>query len=517
MQTDFSAWRGNFCIEVSPIPNTVVIFGASGDLAYKKLLPALFSLYRRKLFHEKSRIVGCARSEMDSNSFRERVKKSLHDAHKGNIDIAMLENFLSIISYAQVQYDDINSFNALAGKLCASENERCSEASRIYYLATPVALYEDIISNLSKSGLLEENYEGYPWRNVVIEKPFGHDLQSAKELDKFLSGTIKERQIYRIDHYLGKETVQNILMMRFANRIFEPLWSNHYIDNVQITSAEAIGIENRAGYYEKAGLLRDMFQNHMLQMLSLVAMEAPSSFEADRVRDEKVKLLSSIRPFAIDKLSENIVRGQYTPGIVNDAPVKGYTEEEGVDPDSQIETFVAARFFIDNWRWQGVPFYVRSGKRMKKRVSEIAITFKRVPHSIFAPIRAEDLAPNTLVLNVQPEEGLALTIQSKQPGPKLCMGNLTMDFKYDQIFQGEKPEAYERLLLDCMLGDQTLFIRSDNILTSWSLLTPVLDAWENEKDSAKTGRLFKYRSGSWGPDESDKLIAKSNTIWRNID
>lgn len=515
MQTDYSGWRGNFCIEVSPIPNTVVIFGASGDLAYKKLLPALFALYRRKLFHPNSRIMGCARTEMDNDSFRSKVSKSLHDANKGNIDAKILEDFLRIITYAQVQYDDINSFNALAGKLCTSENERCSEASRIYYLATPVALYENIIGNLSKAGLLEENYEGFPWRHVVIEKPFGHDLKSSQELDRFLSGVLKERQIYRIDHYLGKETVQNILMMRFANRIFEPLWNHNYIDSVQITAAEAIGIENRAGYYEKAGLLRDMFQNHMLQMLSLVAMEAPASFDADSVRDEKVKLLSSIRPFDLNKLSENIVRGQYAAGKINGAPVKAYTEEEGVSPDSQIETFVAARFFIDNWRWQGVPFYIRSGKRMKKRVSEIAITFKRVPHSIFTPIRAEDLAPNTLVLNVQPEEGLALTIQAKQPGPKLCMGSLTMDFKYDQIFNGEKPEAYERLLLDCMLGDQTLFIRSDNILQAWSLLTPVLEAWG--KNPAKTGKLFSYEAGSWGPEASDDLIAKSNTVWRNID
>jgi glucose-6-phosphate 1-dehydrogenase len=351
---------------------------------------------------------------------------------------------------------------------------------------------------------------------VVIEKPFGRDLESARKLDNELRKILRERQIYRIDHYLGKETVQNILMLRFANVIFEPVWNRNYIDSVQITAAETVGVEHRAGYFEQAGLLRDMFQNHMLEMLSLVAMEAPSSFDAKAVRDEKTKLLRSIRPFPKGKLGESLVRGQYSEGSdASGATLPAYRAEPGVKPDSKIETFVAAKLFIDNWRWQGVPFFLRSGKRLPKKRSEIAITFKRLPHSIFSPLKPEDLNPNQLVLNVQPEEGLSLTIQAKQPGPKLCMGSLTMDFKYASILEeGETmPEAYERLLLDCMLGDQTLFIRSDAIETAWSLLTPVLRAWESDEPGC--GKLFSYPAGSWGPEEAEKLFDRVDQSWRD--
>ncbi len=503
-------WSGGFCMEVSPIPNTIVIFGASGDLAGKKLIPAFFSLYRNNLFHEKSRIIGCARSPMSDLEFRNMLRPGLESKCKKDECRFKLESFLSKISYVSGDYSSLETYEKLGKSIENIESGRCPEAGRVFYLSTPPDLCSQIVSLLGASSLVSENYEGMPWRHVVIEKPFGHDLESAQKLDRELRSVLKERQIYRIDHYLGKETVQNILMLRFANRIFEPVWSHEHIENVQITVAESVGVGHRAGYYEQSGQLRDMFQNHMLEMLSLVAMEMPVSFEADSVRNEKAKLLQSIRPLPIKDLSSYIVRGQYAAAD----GLAGYTDEKGVAKDSQTETFVAARLFIDNWRWKGVPFYLRSGKRMGRKVSEIAVTFKKIPHSIFSPIRAEDLSPNVLVMNVQPDEGLSLTIQAKQPGPKLCMGSLTMDFKYKSILEEEEfPEAYERLLLDCMLGDQTLFIRNDTIERAWTLLTPVLEAW---KQNPALCPLHKYPAGSWGPDAVHALPWMEKHVWREL-
>jgi glucose-6-phosphate 1-dehydrogenase len=513
MRDSTYTWKGGFCIEVSPVPNTIVIFGASGDLAHRKLLPALFQLYNRNLFHEKSRIVGYARTEMNDDSFRDKVKESLKESVK-QIDEKKLNEFLKKIFYTHGGYDDMPAYKKLSEKLDDLDCKNCMATGRIFYLSTPANLYALIVKTLGDSGLVYEHEGGIPWRHVVIEKPFGKDLESSRKLDRELRSQLKERQIYRIDHYLGKETVQNILMLRFANRIFEPIWNNHYIDHVQITVAESIGVGHRAGFYDQTGLLRDMFQNHMMEMLCLVAMETPSSFKADSVRNEKFKLLNSIRPFDLKTLDRNVIRAQYAPGNFQGEKIPGYLEEENINPLSNTETYVCAKLMIDNWRWQGVPFYMRSGKRLPKRVSEIAITFKKIPHSIFDPIRAEDLAPNTLVLNVQPEEGLALTIQAKQPGPKLCMGSLTMDFKYADIIEGEKPEAYERLLLDCMLGDQTLFIRSDTIDISWQLLTPVLNAWEESPIRPETGYLHTYPAGSWGPEEANEMMAENGLVWR---
>ena len=515
MVTGEYKWRGGLCLEVSPIPNTIVIFGASGDLAHRKLLPALYNLYRRDLLHEKSRIIGCARSAMDDDSFRNLIKDKMPKCISGMCG-GRLDAFLSKLHYVSGAYDDPDTYARLSKMITAIEGESCCGAGRIYYLSTPSSLHAPIVSLLGSSGLVDEDTEGIPWRNVIIEKPFGHDLESARKLDEGLRKTLRERQIYRIDHYLGKETVQNILMLRFANIIFEPVWNRNYIDSVQITAAETVGVEHRAGYFEQSGLLRDMFQNHMLEMLSLVAMEMPSSFEAKAVRDEKTKLLRSIRPFQKGQLGKSIIRGQYAEGRdPSGAILPAYRAEPGVKPDSKVETFVAAKLFIDNWRWEGVPFLLRSGKRLLKKRSEIAITFKRLPYSIFSPVKAEDLSPNQLILNVQPEEGLSLTIQAKQPGPKLCMGSLTMDFKYDSILEeGESmPEAYERLLLDCMLGDQTLFIRSDAIETAWGLLTPVLRAWESNEPGC--GPLLSYPANSWGPDEAEKLFERIDQSWRN--
>ena len=492
-------WRGNFCLEVSPTPDILVIFGASGDLARRKLLPAIYNLFRRELLHGDSHIVGCARHDYDTASFRELLRGVLPPAEP-----EQLEAFLQRIHYLRGDYGDPESYRQLGAKLEElGKLDAAMPLNYTFYLATPSSLYLTIVPQLSAAGLLKEDFEGTPWRHVVMEKPFGRDTASAQELDLELHRYLKERQIYRIDHYLGKETVQNILMLRFANIIFEPIWNQHYIAKVEITAAEEIGIGRRAGYFESAGLLRDMFQNHMLEMLSMVAMEMPGEFSADAIRDEKLKLLRAIRPFPQKNLETVLVRGQYAAA----GDLVGYRQEEGVAAGSTTETFVAAKLLIDNWRWRGVPFFLRSGKRLKRRLSEIAITFKAVPHSIFQPIRAQDMTPDTLVLSVQPEEGMSLTIQAKQPGPKLCMGGLMMHFNYAELAGGESFEAYERLLLDAMLGDQTLFIRSDIIAASWRLFTPVLEAWRNPECCP----LELYPAGSSGPSGADRL-----TEWREL-
>ncbi len=506
-------WRGGFCLEVNPVPNTIVIFGASGDLAGRKLLPALYHLDRRGLLHEKSRIVGCARTPMSDESFRNMLKEKWFAGAGPDLD-----RFLSKVCYRSGDYGDPGFYSHLSKALDSIESEAGADRSitgRIFYLSTPSVLYSEIAGKLAEAGLVNENPNGIPWRHVVLEKPFGTSLETARELDSELHRHLRERQIYRIDHYLGKETVQNILIFRFANMIFEPVWNANCIDSVQITAAETVGVEHRAGYFDRTGLLRDMFQNHLLEMLSLVAMEMPQSSDADRIRDEKLKLLRSIRPFDCHAIGEQVVRAQYTAGEIGGNPVPGYREEPGISPESNTETFAAMQLFIDNWRWRGVPFFLRSGKRMERKQSEIVITFKHVPHSIFSPVRAEELQPNRLILNVQPQEGLSLSIQAKHPGPKLCMGSLTMDFKYASILEsGETmPDAYERLLLDCMLDDQTLFIRNDTIDCAWSLLTPVLNAWESGAPCA--GPLRFYRAGSWGPKEAEKLTDKYSLLWRN--
>ena len=498
--------RDEFCIEQKPGPCTLIIFGASGDLTHRKLVPALYNLHKRKLLPKDFNVIGCARSDLGDDGFRQKACDAIHSVCDSTTKEAE-KDFVSRFHYMHGLYDEVSFYEALSKKLSNIK----AGGSFIFYLATPPTLYGKIVEHLKGANLIDVCEKEDPCSRIVVEKPFGHDLSSASTLNNQLKSVLDERQIYRIDHYLGKETVQNIMMFRFANTIFEPIWNRTYIDHVQITVAESIGVEHRAGYYDKAGALRDMFQNHMLQMMSLVAMEPPSSFDADRIRDEKTKLLSSIQPFKVNDIDQWIVRGQYDTGDVGDKKVPSYRSEEGVDPDSNTETYVAAKFMVDNWRWQDVPFYLRAGKRLSKRKSEIAVTFKGVPHSLFQPLSATDLTPNTLVLNVQPDEGMGLTIQAKHPGPKLCMSALTMDFKYADIFHEDLPDAYERLLLDCMLGDQTLFYRQDGMELAWELLTPVLEKWE--KDSRQP---FLYRSGSKGPTEADELLSRDGRSWRNF-
>ena len=503
--------RGEFCVETIPQPCGLIIFGASGDLTERKLIPSLFHLFKRKLLSKNFYMLGCARTAMSDQEFRDKLRGRLK-GNGNNGDTAQVDEFLKLLYYSHGDYGDPAFYSRLSQRLMSLDSAHASGGFHLFYLSTPPTVYLSIIERLDEALLTRECEEDRCWARVVIEKPHGRDLESARELNRRLHRFLREDQIYRIDHYLGKETVQNILMFRFANAIFEPVWNRRYIDHVQITVAERLGVEHRAGYFEHAGSLRDMFQNHMLQLLALVAMEAPASFDAERVRDEKAKLLRAIRPYDLNELNEWFVRGQYGLGTMDSQEVAGYREEEGVDPNSKTETFLAARLLVDNWRWQDVPFYLRTGKRLARKTSQIAVTFKRIPHSMFSPIREEELAPNTLVFNVQPDEGITLGIQAKHPGPKLCMSSLALAFNYNEIFGEEPPEAYERLLLDCMHGDQTLFVREDAMEISWALLTPVLEAWEGE--SGREG-LKEYAAGSWGPKEAGALPRRDGNAWYN--
>ncbi|MEK6544605.1 MAG: glucose-6-phosphate dehydrogenase, partial [Elusimicrobiota bacterium] len=443
-------------------------------------------------------------------SFQQKMRVTLMEG-SGKIPAQSLNEFIPRCHYISGDYSDPSLYAELAQTLKKLDAKYKNSGNRIFYLATPPSLYETVVERMGAVGLTTESDTGSPWVRVVVEKPFGRDLGSAMQLARVIHKHLSERQIYLIDHYLGKETVQNILVFRFANTIFEPVWNRRYIDHVQITLAENIGVEHRAGYFEQAGQMRDMFQNHMLEMLTLMTMEPPASFEADRVRDEKVKVLRAVRPFPLDDLDNHIVRGQYGSGWSEGKKIESYREEEGVSKKSQIDTYVAAKFFIDNWRWHGVPFYLRTGKRMAKRVSEIAIAFKEVPHAVFPKSHASNAPSNSLILNVQPEEGIALTIQAKEPGPKINLSPLVMDFHYREVFGTEPPEAYERLLLDCMLGDQTLFIRQDMMQVAWTLITPVLETWESSPNSFP---LYIYPPGKWGPSEADKLLEGDASQWR---
>ncbi|MCK4753128.1 MAG: glucose-6-phosphate dehydrogenase [Planctomycetes bacterium] len=498
------------CAEVPANPNGLVVFGASGDLSRRKLFGSMYQLSKHNLLGKRFYLLGFGRKEFTDEQFREFAWEGIQEG-SSDISAVDLESFISRFYYISGDYDDVSFYEKVKKRLGELDKKYDVDGTHIFYLAVPPFLYSTIVKHLGSAGLsCPADAELKQKVRLVIEKPFGRDLASAVELNEVVHRCFDESQIYRIDHYLGKETVQNILMFRFANAIFEPVWNRDYIDNVQITISETLGIEHRSGYYDKAGALRDIFQNHMLQMLALVAMESPTSFEADHIRDEKVKLLRSIRPFKPENLKDVIVRGQYSAGTVDGQKVVGYCEESGVEGDSMTETFIAAKLFMDNLRWKDVPFYLRTGKRLAAKDTEIAITFKKVPHSMFVSVGLEDMPANVLVLQIQPEEGISLSFQAKRPGSKVCMSTLNMNFSYGEIFGTEVPEAYQRLLLDCMVGDQTLFTRQDDVEMAWQLLKPVMEAWESG------GKPFEYAAGSESFAEADALIESDGRKWRKL-
>jgi len=499
------------CEEIVAPPCALVVFGASGDLTRRKLLVGLIEVFKRGLLNERFYLLGCGRKKLTGKQFRQIAQQAIQE-NSTDTSAKAIAPFINKLYYVSGDYSDTSFYENIKIKLAELGRKHKVDGAVVFYLAVPPFLYGTIVEHLGSAGLSCPDEPDSKQRvRLVVEKPFGFSLQSAVELNNKIHRCFDESQIYRIDHYLGKETVQNILMFRFANTIFEPVWNRSYIDGVQITIAETIGVEHRASYYDRAGALRDIFQNHMLQMLALVAMEPPISFEADHVRDEKVKLLRSVRPFKLDELNNFIVRGQYGPGSINGKEVVGYREEPGINPNSRTETFIAAKLFIDNWRWKGVPFYLRTGKRLARKNTEIAITFKQVPHSMFISAGLVDMPSNVLVMQIQPEEGISLSFQAKQPGSKVCMSTLNMNFSYQSVFGVDMPEAYQRLLLDCMVGDQTLFTRQDDVEVTWRLLTPVLEAWQ-EDDVA----LYEYPAGSDSFAEADSLIESDGRRWRNI-
>lgn len=501
----FSDKQQVLCAEIPGQPCGMVVFGASGDLTQRKLLVSLFELWQRGLVSEKFYVIGCGRKNVSDEKFRSAAKQSVESRIAGS---NVSDEFLQRLYFVSGNYDDETFYEDIKCKLAELDDKYGVPGCHIFYLAIPPSLYETVSEHLGKSGLSgNENSRCRNTPRLIIEKPFGRDLQSAVSLNDRITKHFTESQIYRIDHYLGKETVQNILMFRFANSIFEPVWNRNYIDHVQITIAESLGVESRAGYYDSAGAMRDMFQNHMLGMLSLVAMEAPVSFEAGPIRDEKVKLLRSVRPLESAVQNGDVVRAQYTAG----QNMPGYRQEKAVADDSQTETYVAAKIFIDNMRWKDVPFYLRTGKRLARRVTEIAITFKQVPHSMFASVGLDELPANVLVLKIQPDEGINLGFQAKRPGSKVCMSTLKMDFNYAEVFGTSEPQAYQRLLLDSMVGDQTLFTRQDDVEVSWGLMMPILDAWQKGD-----GQLYEYPAGDESFLQADALIESDDRKWRRL-
>jgi glucose-6-phosphate 1-dehydrogenase len=487
-------------------PTIIVMFGASGDLTWRKLVPALYNLLLDGRLPENCAIVGVARRPLDDDAFRARMREGVERfSRRGITDESVWRRFEDTISYVSEDLADPSSGEALSRRLVAIEEQWGARANRIYYLAVPPAMMEPAAAMLQRLKVCRDCSRD----RLVVEKPFGRDLPSARSLNQFLNGLFVESQIYRIDHYLGKETVQNILAFRFANSLYEPIWNRRYIDHVQITVAETVGVEGRGDYYDHAGALRDMVQNHLLQLLCLVAMEPPISFDADEIRNKKVDVLRAIRPFRAADIHRVAVRGQYRRGTVLGKPVPGYREEKNVAPDSTTETFAAFSFHIDNWRWQGVPFYLRTGKRLATKVSEVSVIFRSPPHQFFPSAAVESWQPNRIVIRIQPEEGIGTRIQVKQPGTRLLLGAADMQFRYRESFRTPAPEAYETLLLDVIRGDATLFMRSDQVECAWQVVTPILEAWE----SVPPGDFPDYPSGSWGPEAAEMMVAREGHSW----
>lgn len=492
-------------------PAAIVIFGASGDLTRRKLIPALYSLAAQSLLDERSHIIGVARRDMSADRFRDDMEKGIKEFSRIPFDQSVWDRLAPRIHYVPAAYDDPEGFKVLRERLDDLSRSDSALQNRLYYLATPPGVFGTIVHRLDDSGLARESRE-HGFARIIVEKPFGHDLASAQALNDEISAVFSEDQIFRIDHYLGKETVQNVLVFRLANGIFEPLWNSRYVDHVQITAAESIGVGDRAGYFDKAGVARDMLQSHLLQLLTLVAMEPPVAFEARAIHDEKVKVLRSIRNLDAEHMRNCCIRAQYSEGSIAGEEAVGYLQEKNVPQDSKTETYISVRLELDNWRWAGVPFYIRTGKRLPKRATEIAIVFKRPPFSLFEQTGLTRMESNVLAIRIQPDEGISLKFASKVPGHDFQIDPVQMDFQYSRWFGIEPPEAYERLLIDAILGDSTLFARIDEVQYGWKFTDAMRAAWDQDGGVP----LHTYEAGTWGPDAADSMLAREGRKWRRL-
>jgi len=490
-------------------PCTMVIFGAGGDLTKRLLIPAIYNLAAGKLLPEHFAIVGVSIEPFTTEQFREQATKDIHQFATCAVQDESWNWFVKRIYYACGDFHDANLYAKLKDTLGQTEKEQGTQGNCLFYLATSPEFFPVVVQQLGAAGLTEQEDE--KWKRVVIEKPFGHDLPSAIALNKTVRAALEEKQVYRIDHYLGKETVQNILAFRFANGIFEPVWNRRYVDHVQVTVAEQLGVEQRGGYYETAGALRDMVPNHIFQLITLCAMEPPISFEADAVHDEQSKILRAIQPFSPETAFSQAVRGQYGEGTIDGMQVAGYRSEPRVAPNSQTPTYVALALHIDNWRWAGVPFYLRTGKRMARRATQVVIRFRRPPFVLFRKTHVEKLAPNEIVINIQPDEGISLNFEAKVPGPVVRLGAVNMKFEYSDYFGSTPQTGYETLIYDCMMGDPTLFQRADMVEASWTVVQPILDAWK----ATPAGDFPNYGAGSWGPEGANELLRRDGREWRD--
>jgi len=492
-------------------PCVMIIFGAAGDLTKRKLFPALLNLSANNMLSDQFAILGIARADKNTDQFREELSGEIKEFATSAIDEKSWDWFLNRTFYKRGNFDEKSTYDNLGAELAKLDQDFGTKANYLFYLATAPEYFSKIVDSLKEANLLDES-DGH-WRRVVLEKPFGHDLKSAEDLNKDLLKNIREDQIFRIDHYLGKETVQNIMVFRFANGFFEPLWNNHYIDHVQITVSESVGVEMRGNYYDHTGALRDMVSNHLLQLVALAAMEPPTSFTANAVRDEKAKVLNAVQPIQLDQVANVAVRGQYGKGTVRGKPMNAYRDEPRIDKESNTDTFVALKIMIDNWRWAGVPFYLRTGKAMGDRRSEIAIQFKQAPYAMFRDTPVDCLSKNFLVLHIQPEERISLEFEAKIPGPFVRMAPVGMHFDYKDYFGAQPSTGYETLIYDCILGDATLFNRADNVEAGWRVVEPILETWAKEKE----GNFPNYAAGSMGPDAADRLIQNDGRKWRLIE
>jgi glucose-6-phosphate 1-dehydrogenase len=503
--------REGLRLERVPDPAVLVLFGATGDLAHRKVVPALYQLWRTNLLPHEFVLLAIGRREYDDATFRKDIRASLDKYSRVlPLDEDAWKSFSQRVLYQRCDFDNPSAFDTLAKRLDDLDKQEGTRGNHLFYLATQPSAFSEIVAQLGRVGLDHEVHGG-GWRRVVIEKPFGHDLESAHRLNKEVARVFRESQVYRIDHYLGKETVRNLLVFRFSNGIFEPIWNRRHIDHVQITVAESIGVENRGSFYEETGASRDVLQNHLLQLMSLVAMEPPATFEADPLRDEKVKVIRAIAEKSHRDIEHDVVRGQYGPGWVAAQQVPGYRQEPEVDPESETETYVAAKLFVDDWRWSDVPFFLRTGKRLPKRATEIAIQFKDVPHKLFRE-SATDPDPNLLAIRIQPDEGIMLRFGAKIPGLGIDVRSVTMDFTYGSAFAVDSPDAYETLILDALLGDASLFTRADEVEEAWGIVDPIIEAWAEEPPPT----FPNYEAGSWGPSDADELLARDGRRWRRI-